>query len=298
MLQLVLALGQGTQETMEDFLRGAETQEHGSTGAIAARKVFGARAFMGEVLEVLRDFVKETDTYVVLPALPSSGKAPARESGAAPPAPTPEATEAPAAAAAVPVAAAVPAAAAPAAAAAASASAASASAAAPAMAGAPNSAIATAQQQQAANHQVMMSADEAYMNVVQAESGYAEAANHQVMMSADEAYMNVVQAESGYAEVIAAPRNDWSSGGMGVPSPGGSASHQQMLADVRNQRNLALLQKQLANPGVPGQSETCHKCRAGHRDPNHPHLTCAFWICGNCKEAGHRRAACQNPTVP
>ena len=109
----------------------------------------------------------ETDTYVVLPALPSSGKAPARESGAAPPAPTPEATAAPAAAAAAPVAAAVPAAAA-------SASAAPAPAAAPATAGAPKSAIATAQQQQAANHKVMVSADETYMNVVQAESGHAE----------------------------------------------------------------------------------------------------------------------------
>ncbi|CAB1105411.1 unnamed protein product [Ectocarpus sp. CCAP 1310/34] len=176
MLTLVLALGQGTQETMEDVLRGAETQEYGSTGAIAARKAFGARAFMGEVVEVLRDFVKETDTYVVLPAMPSSGKAPARESGAAPPAPAPEATAAPAAAAAVPVAAAVPAAAAPAAAAAAaaSASAAPAPAAAPATAGASSSAIATAQQQQAANYQVMMSADEAYMKVVQAESGNAE----------------------------------------------------------------------------------------------------------------------------
>ncbi|CAB1120087.1 unnamed protein product [Ectocarpus sp. CCAP 1310/34] len=102
------------------------------------------------------------------------GKAPARESGAAPPASTPEATAAPAAAAAVPVAAAVPAAAAPATAAAASASAAPAPAAAPATAGEPSSAIATAQQQQAANHQVMVSADEAYMKVVQAESGNAE----------------------------------------------------------------------------------------------------------------------------
>ncbi|CAB1106994.1 unnamed protein product [Ectocarpus sp. CCAP 1310/34] len=140
----------------------------------SGQEAFGARAFMGEVLEVLRDFVKMAGKYVVLPALPPSGKAPARESGAAPPAPTPEAAAALAAAAAIPVAAAIPAAAASAAAAAASASAAPAPAAAPATAGAPSSAIATAQQQQAANHQVMMSADEAYMKVVQAESGHAE----------------------------------------------------------------------------------------------------------------------------
>lgn len=83
------------------------------------------------------------------------------------------------------------------------------------------------------------------------------------------------------------------------PPPNMSFGHYQMIVDVRNKRNAALQAAQVAQPGVPGSVPApCKKCQAAGRDPHHDYLTCAFWICSNCKEAGHRRKACPNPFAP
>ena len=83
-----------------------------------------------------------------------------------------------------------------------------------------------------------------------------------------------------------------------APPPGMSASQYQMVRDVRNQRNTALQQQQVATPGNPHGGERCHKCATAGRDPHHDHQRCAFWTCSKCKEAGHRVAQCTNPFAP
>lgn len=87
-------------------------------------------------------------------------------------------------------------------------------------------------------------------------------------------------------------------GVAGTPPAGMSQSHYTMMKQVRDARNVALQQQQLANPGVPTGGEMCRKCQASNRDPYHSHLTCAFWICRRCKEGGHRVNACQNQWAP
>lgn len=87
-------------------------------------------------------------------------------------------------------------------------------------------------------------------------------------------------------------------GTRGAPPPGMSAGQYQMVVDVRNQRNTALQQQQVATPGNPQGGERCHKCATAGRDPYHDHQRCAFWTCSKCKEAGHRVAHCTNPFAP
>ncbi|CAB1106193.1 unnamed protein product [Ectocarpus sp. CCAP 1310/34] len=164
-LPLVTVLGVGTAMEVTDFFRSADVQEKGATGSLAAKQVIGARAFMGEIIDLMREHVKETAGCIVLPAAPSSGKAPARRVGAAAPAPTPAPAPAPAASvpATTPVLPTTGAAAAPAPAAALADKSGSVSAAAAAAAAASASISTTAQQQKAANHKVMLATNAEYM---------------------------------------------------------------------------------------------------------------------------------------
>lgn len=151
-LPLVTALGTATVEGLRRCLfRSAKAQENGATGAAAVKQAIGARAFMGEMIDLLRDHVKETVTYLVLPAMPASGKAPPRGAGSADPA----LASAPAPATSTPSP--VPAPTAVAAAAAASAS-----------------AFTTIKQQNAANHKVIVEADKVFVALVNEKIGHQE----------------------------------------------------------------------------------------------------------------------------
>lgn len=84
----------------------------------------------------------------------------------------------------------------------------------------------------------------------------------------------------------------------GPPPAGMTPGQYQTVVDARNTRNAALQQQQLASPGGAHTGDRCHKCAVAGRDPHHDHLSCAFWICRHCKEAGHRNDRCPNPFAP
>lgn len=74
-----------------------------------------------------------------------------------------------------------------------------------------------------------------------------------------------------------------------------TAGHYQAVVDTPDGQNEALRQQQLAHPGQPSSGQLCRKCDTNGRDPNHAHMTCAFWNCANCKGTGHRRGVCTKP---
>eukprot|EP00752_Nemacystus_decipiens_P001404 g1389.t1 len=62
------ALGAASEENMEELMEAGAQQEQQAMGAAAARKLTGTLYFLGEALDLLRGFFKETGKCVILPS--------------------------------------------------------------------------------------------------------------------------------------------------------------------------------------------------------------------------------------
>ena len=85
-------------------------------------------------------------------------------------------------------------------------------------------------------------------------------------------------------------RGGGGSGGGGGSAPPQPRSNRALAAIVRFNGIMQEDQQQL-QPTPGGQ--TCDKCTAAGRNPNHDHRICAFLTCFRCKRVGHRSNACQ-----
>ena len=65
---IMQALGVATEESMEELADAAMREEHGATGAAAAKRLIGTSYLLGEILDQLRGFLKVVGNGVVLPS--------------------------------------------------------------------------------------------------------------------------------------------------------------------------------------------------------------------------------------